>query len=476
MSTLTHGMDVGQVRGLASTIHQQAEAFTSAQTAITSALGRTDWRGRDADVFRSQWRGSLKPKLIRASEAATEFSDVLRRNADEQERASGLGNFGMGGDPSPSIWGDLWGNVDDGCEWLGDRVEDGVRWGGDVIGDAWDTFTEHVSAGWTGFTRVADATESVMSGLRGELISGSIPEPAQIVAGFAVISASQMGAVANFLGGEDYHFFDDGRPRMGTPQVSGYGGGPESLTDVLSGVQGAYDSGGLIVTATVGTDGVTRFITTVPGTQADIASMDGWTGKENGRDWAANLWGVGTGTSSATEAAQQATVGAIAAYQQSHPDAVIGDTPEVLLVGHSQGGIIAANMASDADFTAQVTVSGIANMAGPIDTADVPSDIPVVSMQNGNSEQFGDLVPRTDLGGWPGTPDHITTVQFDAKGPAWDVGANHEVQAYLSSVSSPEGQAALEAWVAANPDVANFYSGDPSQAVTYDVDFGRTTD
>lgn len=335
---------------------------------------------------------------------------------------------------------------------------------------------DRASAGWAGAVRTWDAAQQVVGALAGELRDGKIPEPAQVLAGLSVIGGSAIGTLGNIVTGKDLHFFDDGEPRVGTPELAGHGGGPQSMNDVLATSQASYDTEGLVVTATVGPDGVTRFIVTVPGTQADIGSMDGWAGKANGRDWAANLWGIGTGTTSATQAAQQATLDAIEAYRADHPDAVVGDTPEILLVGHSQGGIIAANMASDSSFTSQVNVVGMANMAGPIDTAEIPGDIPTLSLTNGQGRADGDLVPRLDLGGWAGTPDNITEVRFPALGPAWDLRSNHEVDGYLNGAASPEGQAAIDAWVAENPAVENFYTGNPDQAETYNVDFGRAVD
>ncbi len=117
-------------------------------------------------------------------------------------------------------------------------------------------------------------------------------------------------------------------------------------------------------------------------------------GAQNGRDWPANLWNMSTGSSAYTEAVKGAIDAAIARDQAANPTA--GDAPSsIILAGHSQGGIIAANLASDPNFAASHDIRGIVAAGAPVECAEVPADVPVLSFQHGDTETasyFG-LVP-----------------------------------------------------------------------------------
>jgi hypothetical protein len=117
-------------------------------------------------------------------------------------------------------------------------------------------------------------------------------------------------------------------------------------------------------------------------------------------DW----WDQGAANDLGSNLALILTPGQQAAYERMVIDAMhqagIGPTDEVMLVGFSQGGILAGKLAATPDLP--FTVKSVVVGGAPIDHMDIPSDVAVLSFQHS-----GDVVPRLD-----GTPpvDH---------GPNW---------------------------------------------------------
>jgi hypothetical protein len=83
------------------------------------------------------------------------------------------------------------------------------------------------------------------------------------------------------------------------------------------------------------------------------------------------------------------------------------DVP-VMLVGHSQGGIVAAQATTDLKANGY-NVTHVVTAGSPVGRIDIPGDVQVLSMENRN-----DIVPHLDATDNPGSPNH-TTVTFDDK-------------------------------------------------------------
>lgn len=82
------GADVAQLRTLASQLTKGAEQLDSASKGLHSLVNSMQWRGADAQRFRSEWNGASVHALSRAASALRDAEKVIRRNADEQENAS----------------------------------------------------------------------------------------------------------------------------------------------------------------------------------------------------------------------------------------------------------------------------------------------------------------------------------------------------------------------------------------------------
>ncbi|MEW5808611.1 MAG: hypothetical protein AB1925_04080 [Actinomycetota bacterium] len=89
------GADAAQLRSTAQQFDSAAESLTASLKTLSNLVAQgTQWRGPDADRFRSEWNAVSTATLNSAAVALREGSKCLRRNADEQERASGVSSAG----------------------------------------------------------------------------------------------------------------------------------------------------------------------------------------------------------------------------------------------------------------------------------------------------------------------------------------------------------------------------------------------
>lgn len=112
------GADAGQLRSIATQLNKGASALESSAKTLHSLIGTTtQWRGPDADRFRSQWSSSSVRSIATAVDALRQAADTLRRNANEQETASAADGGGSDGGgvgqpthtaPSPAGLSGLW--------------------------------------------------------------------------------------------------------------------------------------------------------------------------------------------------------------------------------------------------------------------------------------------------------------------------------------------------------------------------------
>jgi len=104
----------------------------------------------------------------------------------------------------------------------------------------------------------------------------------------------------------------------------------------------------------------------------------------------------------------------------------------VLLVGHSQGGIVAAQLAGDPAFRRRFSVTHVVTAGSPIATAPVPPSVAVLSLEHDH-----DLVPRLagaanpDRAGW-------VTVRAAAEPPGHppDAALSHEATGYADTAAA----------------------------------------
>ena len=82
------GMDVQQVRELATQFGAKADAINDIITEINGKLGSTEWKGTDSEQFRNDWNSNLTTQLRNVAQALRDAQQKATKNAQDQENTS----------------------------------------------------------------------------------------------------------------------------------------------------------------------------------------------------------------------------------------------------------------------------------------------------------------------------------------------------------------------------------------------------
>lgn len=421
-----HGMDVESGRRLSEELDRAGERLLALSASLTPAIAAAPWAGQDGQRFKDEWAGH-RQRLTGAGNALKAASGAVRRNVEEQLEASnhGAGAGGLSGGPSGAGAGG--GSGDAGGAGGGslfhrlglDRLAGGVA---DTAGDLWNQGGKVLSTvgaasdfGWNWLQdgaplpvrNLMDAQSNVLDqvghygdmGMRW-LSTGEPPSLTELASNGVLLRAGVLSLAATALSVGTYnpHLLDDGRPVAGEPLPVPVGEPagtdkdgrfntpvPSTISAILQTTNAAYGDEGKPATP----DAAVR-ITTIhkPGEpDAYIVSIPGTTrwypdGAANATDLTGNLELAGGNLSTASQAVRLAM-----------ENAGIPDGAPVMLSGHSQGGMIAAALASDNSFTNRFNVTNVVTFGSPVDSAPIPARIDVLALQHA-----GDPVPKVDLG------------------------------------------------------------------------------
>ncbi len=195
---------------------------------------------------------------------------------------------------------------------------------------------------------------------------------------------------------------------------------PATASDVFSRELATHrgrDNGRVRVDRVRGADGVERAVVYVPAT-TDWSPRPG----KNGTDLTTNVQTVAGDDSVMREAVRQAL-----------DDAGFGHGSEVMLVGYSQGGIVAGSLAADPAFRKKYQVKALATAGSPISDFRIPQGTRVLSI-----EHRDDLVPNLDGNRNPDRSNWTTlTIDRDAV-PGESPGAAHAGENYRKSIAGLE--------------------------------------
>ncbi|MDF9715786.1 hypothetical protein INN71_10865 [Nocardioides sp. ChNu-153] len=454
MTLVTHGMDVAAGLAAADTMTDGATAVRDLAARLDAALEGFTWTGPDAERVRGEWSFTRRPQLVLVAEHLFELAVRLRAEADAQEVASGgEGATGAAGGsagpqgPPPEPQG-LLGRVGD---WIGDRLVAGGQALGRFLGAQLD--------------------------LQGKVLDVLLGRGDHSVASIAASAITGLGALAgvgvNLWTGEDRRWFTEGGGRAGDPvAVPAHDGGPSSrpalepprsLDAIMQSVTDAYTNGttpgsdGEVRIVRVDNGGTPAYVVAVPGTETWSPS-----GGTMPRDLTANVQLMAGNPTAAAESVR-------AAMER----AGIPAGAPVLMVGHSQGGMITGHLAADPGFRERFNVTNMVTYGSPVDHLRIEG---VQVLQMGHSL---DPVPRADLGGWQ--PGGLPSVgqQVELPSPAaWnDVLGNHSHEAYIRTVHDAlASDSALGDQLRAyqsDPSMAPFLVGPDGSASAVDVPIGR---
>lgn len=133
----------------------------------------------------------------------------------------------------------------------------------------------------------------------------------------------------------------------------------------------------------------------------------------------------------------------------------------VMLVGHSQGGIVAAQATGDL-VASGYNVTHVLTAGSPVGRIDVPDDVQVLSLENRN-----DIVPRLDASDNPDSSNR-TTVQFDNQRNT--VGGNHKIEENYAGVARELDRGTNPSVQRYKDGLGAFTGGSSSEMHTYTVD------
>jgi len=85
---ITSGMDITQVRQLATDMNRAADQIQQLNQQITSKLQGTPWAGPDRQRFESDWTGQHTQQLNTVIQALQDAARIATTNAQQQEDAS----------------------------------------------------------------------------------------------------------------------------------------------------------------------------------------------------------------------------------------------------------------------------------------------------------------------------------------------------------------------------------------------------
>ena len=211
------------------------------------------------------------------------------------------------------------------------------------------------------------------------------------------------------------------------------------------------------VTQVLQPDGSSAWVVQVPGTQV-------WDPRPG-----ADPFDLSTDVEAMTGEATLAAAGATAALAQAMATAgrggAVGRGDPVLLAGHSQGGIVAASLASDPAFCAAHPRLRVVTAGSPIAHFPIPRSVPVLAL-----EHVQDPVPRLDGSANPDRPTW-TTVRADLRerGAPASAAASHSSSGYLvtaeqvDSAIATHASASLDHWAV---EAAPFFGSERPAHVT----------
>ncbi|GGS20094.1 MULTISPECIES: esterase/lipase family protein [Actinokineospora] len=184
---------------------------------------------------------------------------------------------------------------------------------------------------------------------------------------------------------------------------------PDGLGDLLDGLDHRNETDANIdVKKVVGPDGTVSYIVDIPGTK--VWNLPG------GDQGSANDFGTNVDAMAGNETVLQEGI-----EEALRAAGVPSDAP-IMLVGHSQGGIVAAQAAgnlANPETGAPYNVTHVVTAGSPVGNIDVPDNVQVLSLENS-----GDIVPHLDARDNPAS-DNRTTVTFDNQ--TGTAGGNHGI-------------------------------------------------
>jgi hypothetical protein len=426
------GMDTARTRAHAEHLRTASGEIEDLTSRLTTAVRAAPWAGTDADEFRARWTALAAGRLEVVSTELLALGEEVLGEAEQQDEVSGADGTSSGAGPSTIPPADASGSSrgyrhEDGPwipEWLEGPVEgavselagivsDGIGWGVDTGIDLLESGLDRLGVSTDGIAQFQrDAGH--LGGLLEDWATGErVPTIAEVGAAGLLTAGSAGVGIYEAVTGQDTAFLDD-RPGGMVGSVTtdpAPAQSPQTLQDLILGndalrmdnpTAAPLEHGQIGIQEVHGAGGGDPvYIVQVPPTEgAGLTDAPGaYGGQGNSRDWGSNLRLVAGQHPAAMDDVRAAMEAA-------------GVPPgaDVMIVGHSQGGIVADHLSADPTFN---SASGEAGTYNVTHTFSVGSPVQTVVPAQGSTQSVavhhaggigsegisGDLIPGLDLGG-----------------------------------------------------------------------------
>ncbi|WP_347031535.1 lipase family protein [Brevibacterium paucivorans] len=189
-------------------------------------------------------------------------------------------------------------------------------------------------------------------------------------------------------------------------------------------VHSGRDNGRVRVDKVRGADGVERVVVYVP------ATTDWSVGSGNGTDMQTNLETIAGKDSAMRKVVRQAL-----------EDAGVDGSTEIMLVGYSQGGIVAMSLADDAEFASKYNVTTVVTVGSPVSDYRVPDSVEVLSIEHDH-----DLVPQLDGRKNPDQHNWTTVTTSPHLGTGQQAQDAHSGDVYAEAIAGIENAPEVQAF------------------------------
>jgi len=407
------GADLNELAGLANSFDHAARELERIEWMANSRLFLAGWLGADIDELRERWtHGGQRGLRISSTELKT-AAHQIRAEAEQQRRASDAGWYyarSLGESRGLSdLWRDFVGqeesvlrflasvpgslgstitsftstaltsgvhgiivvaaSVKDTALWVGGVTLRTAVWAGAAIyGSTMTVVHEAVSIGVWPVDRISDGAdwigqETVDLAARALPFTIAVAETTALVAFDALVTLPVVG-----------EYVEDLSSAAPTRSVLNP---PPHIVEHLS-VQGIYhnlettgkESGHIEVQTIHGADGIDRYVVYIPGTQNWLP------GSNNPGDVMSDIeveLGDGDPDSALSHSVEQAMV-----------KAGVPPGAEVVLAGHSLGGLTAVQMSRDPNFTSRYDVRGVITAGAGTDLTPPPAGVTFIALRHYN--------------------------------------------------------------------------------------------
>jgi hypothetical protein len=82
------GADIQQLRDLGSKLQKGSDEIQQTKSTLTGLVNNADWKGPDADAFKSEWNGEHTASLSKVIQALQQAGTKAKNNANAQESTS----------------------------------------------------------------------------------------------------------------------------------------------------------------------------------------------------------------------------------------------------------------------------------------------------------------------------------------------------------------------------------------------------